>query len=463
MTQVKWTEGIQSLLEQCVEYSGMWSVVTFRILGEPLETSNRLNTIIGHFQAVPENLRESIRVTMSSPYVIEGTVLFEEFVSLLKSWLEGEPGQLLGWTVSPPKIGNLDWESKIQSDWLWNPLMKEITRFQGKYLCTRLSGRGNDEIYDVEKEIWASARSLHMQRDEWMRDYIGANVSPVTNSYLYVVLPITVAVDCHYIEEDNQCQATVTYRNPYTIEDFWIRLGTGRWENSLPVYRLHEEVALSDGWKQAHFIYDLSSSIDQGDTLNVWVGEGDSEATFLWSTRVELKSSNTPEDIRRRFLSTWYEFGSQSIAQHVQKQGVGSKASSGRVQDNFEVLLSNVCGSLGYSVLFGGRALSTGGIDFIAFDSQTKQVYLFSVTVSNDVREKVRTLVLALEDIRPDLNGWSLCPLIVCRVTTNCFLPEDLRNAQELGIPILGEEDLESLKTDPPDLERFEELLRGLF
>lgn len=462
MAHVKWSEGIQSLLETCSQYSGMWPTVSFRILGQPLDEPNKLLAAVVHFQAITDALHESVRITMSDPCVIEGTVSIVNYVALLESWRQGSSGDLVGWTVEPPQIQNVDWEPNIPSSWLWNSALEDVTGIDGPYICCRLSGRGRDSLHDVDSAVVDSARALQISRDEWMEEYVGITISPVVEPFLYVLLPIAVGLQGQYDPIEDRCSATLTYRSPYQIGDFWIRLGTGRWESGLPEHHFQKEEDKEHEWKQARFTYDATHLATGADTLNIWVGAGDDNSRFMWSTRVSLKSTQSADDIRRRFLARWYGLVNQSIATHILPGREGRKNRSDRTQDRFEVALSNVCGALGYAVLFGGRALSTSGADFVAFDATRSRAYVFSVTLSNNVNEKLRTLKLFLHDIGDASTGYMLCPIVVCQVARECFLPEDLRNAQECSISVLGQEDLEPLTVEPVDLERFEEKLLGL-
>lgn len=64
---------------------------------------------------------------------------------------------------------------------------------------------------------------------------------------------------------------------------------------------------------------------------------------------------------------------------------ISNKAFKGnKIQDHFEGVLANICGALGFAVMFGGTLLSNTGIDFIAFEKEAAKAYVFSVTVSND-------------------------------------------------------------------------------
>ncbi|GMA62093.1 hypothetical protein NZD89_20370 [Alicyclobacillus fastidiosus] len=95
----------------------------------------------------------------------------------------------------------------------------------------------------------------------------------------------------------------------------------------------------------------------------------------------------------------------------------------------------------------------------MAFDSGESNVYVISVTVSNDLDKKLRTLLPALSDLESAFEGWMVYPVIVSLEFAKAFLHNDFMNAQQAGVALLSEEDLEPLRLAPPDLNAFRRFL----
>ncbi|QRF22839.1 hypothetical protein FY534_03455 [Alicyclobacillus sp. TC] len=453
MPYLKLHEGFNQLLHICREFHDMWPSVTFRILGRQVPDSDHVKTVICNFQATPNKGREYSQTSITAPLVMEGTVGFQEFLSLISAWSNGESGTLGDVVLECPDIHQVDFDQSVLEDGLYNPLLTDLPTFQSKYRFHRISGGGNDQDSDVETQVYELCRDLEQLPDEWMMEYLGVRVTPGVRPYLHMIFPICVGINTSYDKELRQCQVKLAYRRPMSKNDFWVRMSSGRWQASLPSYSFQDEQQ-ADGWHCSSFEYPLPSD-DDPDRVNVWVGRLPQSRSFEWSTTIAMEKPRTPVQVRQDFLRVWYDYAGQQIAKHAQRQEPGTRGKSGNVSEQLEILVSNVFSAMGFSVFFGGTILKTPGIDLVAFDSAESNVYVISVTVSNDLDKKLRTFLPALHDLETALHGWLIRPVMVSLESTKAFLHNDFVNAQQAGVVLLSEEDLEPLSLEYPDLDAF--------
>ncbi len=462
MSYVNFIDGLKELLHECRNSVGMWQTVAFRILGYYID-DNRIKTVIANFQAALTESRIYSQVTITTPFVMEGVISFEEFIDLISSWHSGESGVLANLELERPDIQQLEWNQKIIEDELYSPLFVKLSEFQSKYRFHRLLGNGKEQDYRAEEEFQELCRHFQKRRDEIMMEYLQFNMSPVIRPYLSILLPIAVGISTEYITEKRHCIISVSYKSPLTNSDFWVIVSPDRWESSKESHVFQYEGKRQEyGWERSNFIYELHSDSDP-DYLNVWVGRVSTPNIFEWSTRLDMEKPRTSVQIREAFLQTWYDYANQQIAKHIKKQELGTKGKSGSVSQQFEIIIANSFSALGFSVFFGGTILKTPGIDLVAFELTDGKVYVVSVTVSNDVDEKLRSLFIAIEDLRFAFEGWQISLLIVSMESERTFLHNDIVNAQKAGVVILGQESLEALTFDPPNLDYFRKILTDRF
>lgn len=457
MPYTNWSDGLNNLLHECNDFREMWQSVVFRVLGRQIPNSNHMKIVICNIQATPTKMTAYSQVSITTPLVMEGAADFEEFVALLTAWVDDELGTLAGFVFERPDIEQLDWDPNIVEDGLYNPLLIDLPSFQSKYRFHRLTGGGHDQDNDTETEVHDLCRELGQRRDEWMMDYLSVNVSPVIRPYLSVILPVSVGLNTTFTTESRQCKISLAYKPPLSKDHFWIRMSSGKWQSSLPVHQPKDKIEVDD-WRYSTLEYQLPSGEALND-LNIWVGRMPTSRPFEWVARIEVEKPRTPVEGRQHFLQTWYNYAGQQIGKHAQKQEVGTKGKSGAVQDQFEIVIANTFSALGCSVFFGGTVLKTPGIDLVAFNSNEVRVYVLSVTVSNDLDKKLRTLLTAIEDLKFSLEGWLISPFIVSLESANTFLHNDIINAREAGVVLLSGEDLEPLREEPPDLHAIQNIL----
>jgi hypothetical protein len=160
----------------------------------------------------------------------------------------------------------------------------------------------------------------------------------------------------------------------------------------------------------------------------------------------------------------FYRLSRQTLALHVggaQGAALGGVKGQPRSKDAFEVAVANACGGLGYAVLFGGTVLGTQGVDLVAFDQRRGTAYAISVTVSNDIADKLRELKLVRGQLDVGLSAsWKVKPVIITGQPAARLLQGDRQSADQERTLLLTLEDLQGLIEEPVDLDALDAALQ---
>lgn len=111
----------------------------------------------------------------------------------------------------------------------------------------------------------------------------------------------------------------------------------------------------------------------------------------------------------------------------------------------FEVAVSHLLSSMGFSVFFLGQPLSKKGIDVVAICPDSGRVLVVSAHVSNDIREKIRTMLPEINRLKDSLQGIQLTPAIFSPVSVDDILAGDKNDAKTHGVVLILHSQLEEL------------------
>jgi hypothetical protein len=130
------------------------------------------------------------------------------------------------------------------------------------------------------------------------------------------------------------------------------------------------------------------------------------------------------------------EGGQVLYAEELLRRSLGLTA---RVTDSgrFESAVHNLLGCLGYSCIFTGREWGTEGIDTLAFGPGLDKVLAVSVTTSNNIAEKIRTMLLQLENLKRGIENVTVIPVICASITSDSVMHSDWENLKAHKISLL--------------------------
>jgi len=456
MAQLLWDKAVGELYRVTLKLQQMWPAVAFRIAGVLRKEGdeNVLAVAGANFQAVPVDRVYGVNVTLPNPHVLEGALPMPDFLGLLERWLEHSPASVGEWILLPPEgIQTLDWSENMEADLLWDPLIDPLPQAASQYRVHRLVGGGGQLPAGMDGQLRDQLGRLRTAPQGWAREYLGISTWDTNQNYMLVCLPIAVHVAGFYDSDASTVYVQLHYRPPYVVDEFWARIGRGRWELSLPEHRFSTAGRDEDGWELAEF---ATAEAADG-PLKVWVGRG--AGSFDWQISIHTKRSLDPASLRESFLSVWYELTNQQLAPYLQKPSPSPRKGE-TTAAGFETALANACSALGYSVVFGGNILKTRGCDFVAFDADSSQAYAVSATLEGNVGDKLDQWLLVEPSIRKAFQGvWRMKPIIVTAQPTSSIRQSHLRDCADKGVLVLGEDELRSLSESPPDLDQFRRAL----
>ncbi len=453
---MNWDEALQRASEAVNEYDGaIWPSFAFRVLVD--DAKPRLRLIAANIQGVFDERLPEVKTVIVQPTVLHGVLTRDELLSLLQAWTNSRPFTLGPVEFDPPNMLSAYWTPNA-IDREVQPFLEPLPARGSAYRVRRLHGYGAED-HDVASAIYQAANASSPYIDTWVREYLGFASYQPGMVLVSLQLPMPVALNATYDRTTRNVTVTIFYHRPYTVADFWVRVGP-RWTIAESRAHFQKEVALGDGWWQASFARTLQA--DEG-PVRVWAGWEHEPNQFQWQNAVALGGAVTPESQRRDFLTLFYGLSKRALADHIGTAAAppqGGKSQSVNAPA-LELAIANACTALGYATMFGGTVLQTPGIDLIAFDAEGKVAYAVSVTVSNDIPQKIRTLRLVLPDLEQALApSWLVKPVVLTSLPSEKVNKADVQLAIDEQMLLLTLDDLGGLLEAPPNLDDLDGGLR---
>ncbi len=109
----------------------------------------------------------------------------------------------------------------------------------------------------------------------------------------------------------------------------------------------------------------------------------------------------------------------------------------GKDAGRFEAAILNLMACAGYSSVFTGREGGATGIDLLAFAPDAKEAVAISATLTNNIREKLRTLLPQAERLGGDLKSITVIPAIFAPVEPSVVLKSDKEDAKAHDVALV--------------------------
>ena len=97
------------------------------------------------------------------------------------------------------------------------------------------------------------------------------------------------------------------------------------------------------------------------------------------------------------------------------RQSLGIKSAIAD-QERFELGVATLLTLDGFHVLYIGKYFGKGfdipGVDLLAFDEETKQLYAISCTIDNKFSNKIEGLLSQVNKLRESMNEWNVRGMI---------------------------------------------------
>lgn len=112
---------------------------------------------------------------------------------------------------------------------------------------------------------------------------------------------------------------------------------------------------------------------------------------------------------------------------------------------HFELSVSYLLSAIGFQVFFLGQPIHKKGIDLVALLPNKNKLLIISAHISNDIGEKIRTLIPELNKLIASLPGIQLIPAIFSPVKIDEIKKSDRSDAVSHGIALVLHDQIEQL------------------
>ncbi len=130
-----------------------------------------------------------------------------------------------------------------------------------------------------------------------------------------------------------------------------------------------------------------------------------------------------------------------------------------------EVAVHALLGCAGLVCIFSGREWGIQGIDTIAFPPGMNKVLAISVTSTNNIGEKIRTMLPPINRLRKEMPDLPISPTIVAPIEPGDVVSSDQEDANTHGVQLVLRPQLEELLEAVMNMPqpRFAERVDALF
>lgn len=111
----------------------------------------------------------------------------------------------------------------------------------------------------------------------------------------------------------------------------------------------------------------------------------------------------------------------------------------------FEMAVSYLLGSMGFAIFFVGQPLPKKGIDVVAVCPDSDRILVVSTHASNNIHDKIRTLLPEFNRLKDALQGVQLSPVLFSPVSINDILTTGRIDAEAHGVALVLHSQIEEL------------------
>jgi len=301
-----------------------------------------------------------------------------------------------------------------------------------------LSGKTIDHLVDVNSIVtrlnlhgYKSLREFSEERTNLILDYNHF-------SQVIIIAPIMVKITGNIL--DSELKSTITCHS------------------SIPAASLRLTYEIVEGHEQKHKQRDIGISsesvsedssdmreIEQITSLSVGV-----EAVrlrlyheFMGDPIDTIVVNRLPNEKMNPFLSSFRILGSRGnqtadviLRQHLGIQVEGQPRDKDAAQ--FEMAVHNLFAIQGFTIIWAGKSLGTQGVDLVATSCDSHQMILISATVSNNIRENIRTLMPMWNKWKNSFEDYEVFGVVITSVIRDNILADDFTVARNQGVSIIN-------------------------
>lgn len=427
-------EAFQAFLDQVRKYPGMWDSIALRVVA-----ARKGDTffLLGLRGTLSVGEVEGVDVLFSTPDVI----LFQE--SRRASDIEQLLASLEQGTIelgdTPMQVDGFGrWKCQEFAgggqSWVDEPL---------PHTMLHVAGRQVHEVAD-ETDIDRRLRPWgYSSLQELCLDRLGFPVGRAYLTQIQFIMPIFLEASASFVED--QLRIELRYHCSLRLDDLrasYVLTGqrNGGHAPSRGQLRFSRPQNLEDqpGFCRASAEETLASDVT-GATAYVFHTSREDPLYTLRAVKAATAKSNPVLSAMNFMAGKPGETGIQGC-ERVFRQGLGLE-NVGIDATKLEAATQNLMACAGYVCLFAGKILGTQGVDILAFSQDFAKCFAISVTASNKIGDKIRTLLPQRNKLQAELEGVAVVPLIFAPVAWDEVKRSDLQDAKahNIGLMLLPE------------------------
>lgn len=467
-----WSTQLDYLATKLAPLEPVWPLVHFRVVslsGQERKIDSPQPVIWAYFELGWGLAPTPARDLSTMPHVQHGSLPMADFANILRSWASTatRSARPRGW-APPVGIRSLG----VMGPWSAADTQR-LTRLIGDkpatdipFLVERFQGSG-DEIDGANyNRLVGAMQKISGNQPKWQHDYLHESVVNAQQTGMVIQVPWPFYFVIGPDEKDMGLTVEVGYRSPATDSEMHVYVGQGAWGvNGREAGLVGRDVG-GDGWLLARFQTEFDGPGDYTTWVDVGGGQDfDYEYRFTVS---DSKDNARPLEIAiGHSVDTWLGLtnrkGIVTLAEGLRSRTAnpppGKQTGDGRV---FELALHLACSAAGLPNFFGGSVVTTPGVDILVFDREARHTIAISVVTDAKLSEKARQWKAVESQIRSVLEpGWIVRPVIVTSQLRAEGATFERQAAEQEGIRVLTSEDLDCLRSVPPDVRAFRALLNS--
>ena len=436
---------INTFLGTTMPYRGMWETIEARICALRQNGSYRLL---------------SMRISLTAEEANSGITLLEHPGLDVAMWIEKVEARYLDELLlqlrdsSDLAIGRrlLSLEAFENCHWDCRRYSGRYRGYMGldcPYVLLSTSGKSFGQVADWSKLEAQLNRYGYSNLADTSQENLGFPVGTAYSTQIAIAAPIYL--NFKGVEaEDSWLKVSVESHTSVLLKDLTLS------------YQVRYEEEGKDKTLSRTAVFDTSDIVERGGRFQILRKEVDAERriaearTWLYYAGEEasvdsawVRQEATPkESIAWRILAPLFEELHRTDVTGGHEK-LRDRLCIGHIDPTlgreFEMSVSHLLGSMGFSVFFVGQPLPKRGIDVVAVCPDSGRALVVSTHVSNDIHEKLRTLLPEFNKLRNRLPDVQLTPVLFSPVSIEDILGSDKGDAKTHQVALVLNSQIEQL------------------
>lgn len=419
---------------------GQWPAVDLRFVWLPASGSDPERAVYVAMRGIFER-GEPLARCWSDPPMWRGAVSPDAAAGVLEAWKRGAHGELGLLRLPVPTVSSISANPRPSNHLtllghLGHDAFGLPPTWHFRYW--HLTGYGSSPVGQgtTLSAINPSLRWTDESAEATFRYHAGFDLSRISESRFDAFLPSPYAVELGD-EVMNSVSVRFYSRSEQLPPKLWAAIGSGPWDMRFPRFTGWSIVEGLTDW----FTYEQGLAMPSGlDSPCVWVGTDD-EPWFRLGVRLPAFGLAA----QRRRAWQLLQDRQRPIAEVARMTSKDKKRNGAAL---LELGVGNALAAYGWQVVHGGAPLATEGIDLLALHEPTRRAIGLSVTLGNDIGEKLRRLLDARQELAPVLSEWDVGWGILTSLDTDNVVSGDIADCTRAGVSVFTGEVLRLVGDD---------------